>query len=113
HVPGEEPECFALPELGSGEAPPRRIAVAGDRVTVEGQGLCVLLDNQPLEEDGGEYVLARSGLLEIRQSGGEGCASRQAIARARVPVIDPGREWHPVGLYTGATEEQLRCPDGD
>lgn len=110
HVPGEAPECFALPELGSGDAPPRRVAVAGDRVTVEGQGLCVLLDNEPLAEEGGEYVLSRSGLLEIRQAGGEGCASRQAVARARVPVIDPGREWHPVGLYAGASEEQLRCP---
>lgn len=93
---------------------PRRMAVAGDRVSIEGENLCVLLDNQPLAPgEGGEYVLGRSGLLEIRQAGGDGCTSRQALARLRVPVIDPRREWHPVGLYMGASEEQMRCSDDE
>lgn len=112
HEAGENPECFALPAPGSDEAPPYRMAVRGDRISVEGEGLCVLLDNHPLEATDGEYVLDRSGLLEVRQSGGEGCASRQAIARLRLPVIDPEREWHPVGVYAGATEEQLSCREG-
>lgn len=114
---GESPECFALPpptgEPGEAGAPPYRVAVRGDRLRVEGDGLCVLLDNAPLEPTDGEYVLDRSGLLEIRQSGGEGCASPQALARLRVPVIDPEREWHPVGLYVGATEEQMQCREGE
>jgi hypothetical protein len=90
------------------------MAVAGDALTVEGAGLCVLLDDRPLTPgEGGEIVLEGSGLLEIRQGGGEGCTARQALARLRMPVIDPAREWHPVGLYTGATEEQLQCPEGE
>lgn len=110
YEPAAEPECFALPEVGSADAAPHRVAVAGDRIRVEGEGLCVLLDNVPLPPgEDGEHVLDRSGLLEIRQAGGEGCTSRQAIARFRLPVIDPRREWHPVGLYTGASEEAMRC----
>ncbi len=110
---GDEPECFALPAPGSDERPPYRMAVRGDRVRVEGEGLCVLLDARPLEATEGEYVLDRSGLLEIRQAGGEGCTSRQALARLRLPVIDAEREWHPVGLYMGATDEQLQCGEGE
>lgn len=114
HVPADEPTCFPLPAPSEMFAPPSRVAVAGDRLSVEGSGLCVLLDNEPLAPgEDGEYVLERSGLLEIRQAGGEDCRSRQALARLRVAVFDPHREWHPVGLYMGANEEALRCPDGE
>lgn len=125
HVPSEEPTCFPVPEPGAPEAPPPvegnappptpiQVAVAGDRVTLEGAGLCLLLDNEPLTpDDDGAVVLERSGLLEVRQGGGEGCGSRQALSRLRVPVLDPAREWHPVGLYMGASEDELRCPDDE
>lgn len=113
----ENPECSALPAPGSSAEPPYRVAVRGDRFTVEGEGLCVLLDNQPLEPSEGEYVLDRSGLLEVRQAGGEGCASRQALARLRLPVIDAEREWHPVGvfgtLFGAPSDAQLACPGGE
>ncbi len=109
----EEPVCEPIAAPGAAAATPV-VAVVGDRVRVEGDGLCVTLDNRPLAlGEGGALELARSGLLEVRQSGGEGCAGRQALARLRLPVLDPVREWHPVGLYSGATEEQLRCPEGE
>ncbi|MCA9609623.1 MAG: hypothetical protein KC619_28690 [Myxococcales bacterium] len=107
----EEGDCFRLPEPGASEAPPSRVAVAGDRITLEGHGLCVLIDGAPLapvEGSEGEYVL-HAGLLEVRQSGGAGCASPQAIARLRLPVFDPAHEWHPVGMYAGANEEAMAC----
>jgi hypothetical protein len=115
YEPGEgEPECLPLPPPGATEVGPRRVAVVGDRLRVEGDGLCVTLDNRPLTAgEGGELVLDRSGLLEVRQSGGEGCTGRQALARWRLPVIDPTREWHPVGLYAGATEAQMQCAEGE
>ncbi len=107
----DEGDCFRLPEPGATDAPPARVAVAGDRVTLEGHGLCVLIDGAPLvpvEGTDGEYVL-HAGLLEIRQSGGEGCGSPQSIARVRLPVLDPAHEWHPVGLYAGASDEAMAC----
>jgi hypothetical protein len=106
-----EPECFALPEPTAASArPPFAMAVAGDRLSLEGEGLCVLVDDEALEPEAesGEYVL-RSGLLEVRQGGGPGCTARQAVSRLRMPVVDPQREWHPVGLFTGASEEAMRC----
>lgn len=109
----EEPECFPLPPPGSAEGAPRVVAVAGDRVRVEGDGLCVLLDNRPLAPRAdGELSLERSGLLEVRQGGGEGCTGRQALSRVRLPVLDPAREWHPVGLFAGAQEGAMDCPEG-
>ncbi len=114
HEESETPECFALPDAASAERAPYRMAVAGDRIRVEGAGLCVLLDDRPLTPgEGGEIVLEGSGLREIRQGGGDGCTSRQSLARLRMPVIDPEHEWHPVGLYTGASESQLQCPGGE
>ncbi len=114
HTEGESPECFALPDAASAEHAPYRMAVAGDRIHVEGDGLCVLLDDQPLTQgEDGEIVLERSGLLEVRQSGGESCTSRQALARLRMAVIDPQREWHPVGLYTGAPASAMQCSRGE
>jgi hypothetical protein len=110
---GEE-ECFPLPAPESADRPPYRIAIAGDRIKVEGPGLCVLLDNRQMTVgEGGAITLDRSGLLEIRQSGGEGCTSVQSIARLRLPVLDPERDWHPVGLYTSADPERLQCSSDD
>jgi hypothetical protein len=106
------PECFPLPAPGGEDRPPYRMAVVGDRIRVEGEGLCVLLDNRPLA-GGEERTIDRSGLLEVRQGGGEDCSGRQSVARLRLPVIDPEREWHPVGLYMGATEAQMRCGPND
>jgi hypothetical protein len=106
-----EPDCMPLPASGSDGVSPHRVAIAGDRITVEGEGLCTLVDGALLgatEEGGHEYVL-RAGLLEIRQGGGPNCASRQALARLRMPVVDPQRDWHPIGLYTGAGEDAMRC----
>lgn len=106
-----EADCFRLAEPGSSEPDPWRVAVAGDRVTLEGTGLCLLIDGspvEPVEGSDGEYVL-HAGLLEVRQGGGNGCGSPQAIARLRLPVFDPEHEWHPVGLYTDANEEAIRC----
>lgn len=102
----EEPECSPLP---SGEGPrPRQMAVVGDSLTIEnGADLCVLIDNRRIEAEGGVYHLRRSGLLEVRQGGGVDCASAQALSRLRIPVLDPEREWHPVGLYT--EEEVSSC----
>ncbi|HHH29009.1 MAG TPA: hypothetical protein ENK57_11795 [Polyangiaceae bacterium] len=109
----EQPDCLALPEPGSNAPTPFRVAVAGDRMTLEGQGLCVLVDGSPLEpvEGEGDYVL-RAGLLEVRQGGGTGCASPQSIARLRLPVFDPEHEWHPVGLYAGASDDRMSCEAG-
>lgn len=107
----EEGDCFRLPAAGSDEPTPYRIAVAGDRVMVEGHDLCVLSDGtplEPIEDSEGEYVL-RAGLLEVRQGGGVGCLGPQAIARARFPVLDPEHEWHPVGLYTGSGADAMEC----
>ncbi|MBX3271808.1 MAG: hypothetical protein KF729_16190 [Sandaracinaceae bacterium] len=107
----EAGDCFRLPAAGASEAPPERVAVAGDRVTLEGHGLCVLIDGAPLSPvtpGGAEYEL-RPGLLEVRQGGGVGCASPQALARLRLPVLDPAHEWHPVGLYAGADENAMDC----
>lgn len=113
HTPGE-PECFPLPPIGAEGRAPYRIGVAGDRMSVQGEGLCVLLDNQPLAPGpDGEIVLDRSGLLEIRQAGGEGCGSVQSLARLRMPILDPQRDWHPVGLYTSASAERLQCSRED
>lgn len=98
---GGDPLCLDLP--GRGQPMPFRVAVVGDRVSFEGGDngeLCLLVDNRPLEARDGECLLDRSGLLEVRQGGGEGCTSRQALTRLRLPVIDPEREWHPVGLHT-------------
>lgn len=94
-----DPQCLRLPSQG--QQMPFHVVTVGDRVTLEnGEGLCVLVDNQPLESDDGAYTIERSGLLEVRQGGGEGCTSRQALTRLRLPVIDPEREWHPVGLHS-------------
>jgi len=107
----EEGDCFRLPQPGTEEPEAFRVAVAGDRMTMDGHGLCVLIDGAPLEPvEGteGEYLL-HAGLLEVRQGGGQGCASPQAIARLRMPVFDPAHEWHPVGLYSGASEAEMAC----
>lgn len=107
----EEPDCFRLPAPGTEERTPYRIAVAGDRIRVEGHELCVLVDGaplEPLEGTEGEYEL-RAGLLEVRQSGGAGCVAPQALARARFPVLDPEHEWHPVGLYTDGSADAMQC----
>jgi hypothetical protein len=109
HEPGE-PECFPIPAPDSTDPPPYRMMVAGDRVSVQGEGLCTLLDNTPIEPGSdGEIVLERSGLFEVRQAGGEGCAGAQGLSRLRLPVVDPQRDWHPVGLYTTSSAERLRC----
>lgn len=104
-----EPECLALP--GAAEPMPFRVATMGDRLTLEQAGdACVLIDNRPLSPDAdGAYHLDRSGLLEVRVGGGEGCTGAQALSRLRLPVLDPEREWHPVGLFTG--EELPTCLD--
>lgn len=107
----DEQDCFRLAEPGSEEPDPWRVAVAGDRVTLEGHGLCMLIDGAPLEAvqgSEGEYVL-RPGLLEVRQGGGQACGSPQGLARLRMPVIDPEHEWHPIGLYGDASEEAMSC----
>ncbi len=107
----EEADCFRLPQPGTDEPEISRVAVAGDLVTVDGHGLCVLVDGAPLEPaegTDGEYIL-QAGLLEVRQGGGPGCASPQALARLRMPVFDPVHEWHPVGLYSGASESEMAC----
>lgn len=109
-----EPECFTLPAPGSAERPPYRIGIAGTRIALEGgDGLCVTVDGQAIEAtEDGDYRLP-AGLLEIRQGGGEGCAGRQGLARLRMPVVDPQRDWHPVGLYTDADPDSLACEGGE
>lgn len=103
-----DPACLGL--SGMADTMPFHVAVVGDRVTVEhGEGLCLLLDNQPLERRDDVYHLDRSGLLEVRQGGGEGCTGGQALSRLRLPVIDAEREWHPIGLHT--EEEEAVCRD--
>ncbi|MGF1468150.1 MAG: hypothetical protein ACFCGT_18680 [Sandaracinaceae bacterium] len=112
---GEE-ACDPLPAPGASGAVPRRITVVGDRVRLVGEDLCVLLDNQPLAPAEGEaegtFLLSRSGLLEVRRGGGPGCAATQALGLARLPVLDPEREWHPVGLAVGADPAAMSCADG-
>ncbi len=105
-----EPDCFPLPAPGSLDDAPERIAVAGDRVQLSGNDLCAVVDGRPVPfEEGTNELVLPPGLLEVRQGGGEGCASRQAVARLRLPVIDPASEWHPVGLYTGGEADAMRC----
>lgn len=80
------------------------IAVRGDRITFEGAAdSCVVLEGQPLQPDEqGGYSPASAGLLELRT----GCAAAQGLAVARVAVIDPERQWHPVGLVTGEADPE-------
>lgn len=88
------------------DAPALLLANLGARLRFEGQGVAQLfacLDNdcQPLPGDAQTTPLTRSGLLEIRHADSRDHArSAQALTRLRVVVIDPVREWHPVGLHT-------------
>lgn len=109
---GGDPLCLDLPDRG--DPMPFRVATVGDRVSFEGggQGLCLLVDNRPIEGREGEYLLESSGLLEVRQGGGEGCTSQQALTRLRLLVIDPEREWHPVGQHTNR-RGSASCGEGD
>lgn len=103
-----EPSCVGLP--GMSDRMPFHVTVVGDRLSLEHDGgLCVLLDNRPVELRDGFYHLDRSGLLEVRQGGGEGCTAAQGLSWLRLPVIDVEREWHPVGLHT--EEEEAVCRD--
>lgn len=105
--PFSDADCFPLPAPGSRDSAPEHFAVAGDRITLSGSQLCAIVDGRPLEaEEGTNEIVLPAGLLEIRQGGGTGCSGRQALARYRMPVIDPYTEWHPVGLYTGGEGEQ-------
>ncbi|MFK7987949.1 MAG: hypothetical protein AB8I08_18160 [Sandaracinaceae bacterium] len=106
-----EPSCAVLPDVGSDTRLPYQLAIAGDRVRVEGEGLCVLLDDAPIAPGEDGEIELRAGLLEVRQGGGPDCTGRQALSRLRLPVLDPQRDWHPVGLYTGGDEDAMSCGD--
>ncbi len=108
-----DPLCVRFPSRG--QPMPFHVVTVGDRITLDhGDGLCLLIDNRPLEAVDGEYVIDRSGLLEVRQGGGEGCTARQALTRLRLPVLDPEREWHPVGLHSRRNGDgACRDEDGD
>jgi hypothetical protein len=105
--------CELLPELGDAGDAPMRVLTPGDRVRLQGDGtdgLCVLVDDRPIAlDENGEATVPASGLLEVRQGGGDGCTSTQAMTRLRWPVVDPAREWHPVGLYDGASTDAMTC----
>jgi len=95
------------------------LAIVGDELIPRGLGdprLCVSVDGElvelPAPDDGddddgdgtpGRLVLDRPGLVEVRlgAGGASGCSSRQGLSLARIGVLDPEQQWHPVGLYTG------------
>lgn len=104
--PRARPFCAGLssPRLAA------RIAMVGDRVSLEGEGLCVLIDNEKLTPQDGQYRLERHGLLEVRQGGGPTCQAQQALSRLRMWVVDPERQWLPVGLHPESGEASA-CSD--
>lgn len=95
------------------DTPTFLLVTRGSQLRFDGQGgdqLFACLDNdcQPLPANGEMLTLERSGLLEIRHADSRDHArSAQALTRLRIGVIDPEREWHPVGLYTSTTASNV------
>lgn len=89
------------------DAPPFLLVTRGAQLRFDGQGrdhLFACLDNEciALPQADATLPLSKSGLLEIRHADTvDHARSAQALTRLRVGVIDPEREWHPVGLFTG------------
>jgi len=108
---GAEETCIPVGAGESSGAAHVLFAVRGDRARlrdVPADSTCLMLDNEPLDAPvQGELVtLDRPGLLEVRAGSRQsGCASRQALTLARLAVVDPERQWHPVGLLTREPED--------
>lgn len=96
--------CITLPSAGAADAlllP----AATGDTLLLGAattQGLLVCTDNhcEPAPAAGTPLRLAKSGLVELRSgSDAEQARSAQGLTLLRLGVIDPARDWQPVGLY--------------
>jgi hypothetical protein len=109
-----EDACIPLPSMPSpvAAAPLTRLVVTvGDRIALRGAdeyNLFACVDNQcrVLHEGPPERGarLWRAGFVEVRRAPSlEAATSAEGVTLARFVVIDPARDWHPVGLYAGRT----------
>lgn len=87
---------------------PLLLVTRGSTLRFEGDGASALFactNNvcQPMPDADGTLSLDQSGLVEIRHADTiDSARSAQALTRARIAVIDPEQQWHPVGLHTAA-----------
>lgn len=105
----ELPEvCTDLQATTSASAgtPSLLLATRDSKLRFEGDGVRTLFactNNvcQPLPAADATLALDQPGLVEIRYADTADTArSGQALTRARIVVIDPEQQWHPVGLHT-------------
>ncbi len=95
-------------------APVMPLVNTGSQLRYEGRRsqplfACVNNQCQPLPEGDATLALQQQGLLEVRQADSLAHAtSSQALTRARIGVINPDRQWHPVGVHTADAQH----PDG-
>jgi len=104
--------CIDLPTEPSGAPSAFPIAAVGDQLLYSGgdsAGVQLCIDNTcaPMPTAGQWQVLVKPGLMEVRHAP---VASRVGSARGlsllRIGVIDPAREWHPVGLLRPEADEE-------
>ncbi len=102
------PVCLPLARVpASAEERPgaTEIVTVGDRLAVSGDatGLYACIDNtcRVLHADEGEAGLTawRGGLLEVRRARSlDAALSSEGVTLVRAVVVDPGRDWLPLGL---------------
>jgi len=84
------------------------LVTRGSKLRFEGDGVGTLFactNNvcQPLPDAHGTLSLDQAGLVEVRHADTvDNARSAQALTRARITVIDPEQQWHPVGLHTAS-----------
>lgn len=97
--------CTPLSDAREAGVQPFPLAAVGDALLYSGsgaEGLSLCVDNscEPMPAAGSWHTLSRAGLVEIRHTPLPGQAqTAQGLTLMRLGVIDPGTEWHPVGLY--------------
>jgi hypothetical protein len=97
--------CVTLPTRSESAM---TLAVVGDEIAFNGAGandLFVCIDNvcDPMPPDRTWMRLERAGLVEIRQGDRPSVARSQlGLTLLRLGVLDPRREWHPIGLYAAS-----------
>lgn len=85
-----ERECAPATET------PLFIAAHGSTIELP-EGAIACSGRDPLEGEGRVFALRR-GFVDVRVDSHQGCRSLQTASLARVGVIDPGRDWIPLGL---------------
>lgn len=87
-------------QCASAAETPLMIAAHGSTLELP-EGAIACNGREPLEGEGRVFALRR-GFVDVRVQSHEGCRSLQTASLARIGVIDPGRDWIPLGVAHAA-----------